>query len=818
MKMKEMKKSIVYSLLAAAALCAAPGMAQSTSSMVVEVKAVTGVSTQGLTVELYGEDSGWVFDPVKVNASGVAKFTYVPAGVFTLTVDGSPLGLEKYVDDNVVHPAGDTIRVMLREAVRVPYALKAQLSHDDFTGANTASVSWNRETDYFFDDFESYEPFAIEFSPWTGYDLDREPAAEITGYYPNRGTQQYATIFNALTIDPPVYYEYEVLRPYSGKQYVGFVRTRSGNANNDWLISPKIKVGVNNIVSFMAKAAEYQPDRFSVHISTTGTEIKDFTQLTPGNYQTVDYKGWQEISYNLSNYEGKEVYIAIHCVSQNSFMLMVDDFYVGPANLAHKAKRVTRRSAANPNEVFVLTLDGQKAGETEEYDYTFGNIAAGKHTIGVKAKYLQAESAEATIDVEVPGAENFASLTLKLAADNGASTAGQAVSLINIETAKQTTANAGENGEATIGFLEKGQYMLNVSSELFDEYNTSFTLDKDMSLDITLKETITDPYNVIYQTTEGEDGKAAVELWWNQDLGFRDSFENYEDFTQQIGDWTVIDGDKMPTYAFSIGGVMIEKPTMRGEVGAMVFNPYSTRPIQASEDGLFLAPDGDKYVMFNSAEAAKSDDWLITPTQKIGPGYVLRFTAKSYVSTYLGTFEFLALKDNDVSTGEVLDAFKLTEDWMRYEIPLNAYEGQSIEIAFHHTTYDGWLSFVDDVYIGPGEDNSNAGGGAANCTFDVFVDGAFKSNVKEPYIKLEGLAPGTHVAGIQAVYASGKKSNVTELTFSVEESGVEAITTDKNDGIWRVYDLNGVEMKGGELPAGIYLRINGNKTDKVIVK
>ena len=458
-------------LTLAALLSAFPviSYAQSISALTVEVEAVTGVSTQGLTVELFGEESGWVFDPVKVNSQGTAKFSSVPDGVYTLTVYGSPLGLETYVDKNLQHSSSgpQTVKVVLNEAVRNPYALNATLDHDIFTGKDNLAVSWNRETDYFFDDFESYEPFAIEFAPWTGVDLDREPAVEMVGLYPNRGIQQYATIFNPLTIDPPVYYEYEVLRPFSGKQCVGFVRTRSGAANNDWLISPKIKVGVDNVVSFMAKASETQPDRFSVLVSTTGTDTKNFVSLTPGNYETVDYKGWKEITYSLAAYEGQEVYVAIHCVSQNSFMFMVDDFYVGPAQMPKKARRVRTNSATNPNEKFIVTFDGNKVGETEDTQIMIENVTAGSHTVGVQAKYVYAKSETATLEVTVPGADAYAALDVNLSTDIEYPLEGIAVNLLNTETATPTDLKTDAQGKASVGFLPKGNYMVIVSTDVF---------------------------------------------------------------------------------------------------------------------------------------------------------------------------------------------------------------------------------------------------------------------------------------------------------------------------------------------------------------
>lgn len=789
------------------------------SAIIVKVSAVTEASTKGLVVTLAGEENGFVFDPMKVNSDGIVRFSYVPSGIYTLTIDGSPMGLEKYVDRNLKHNGEQTVSVVLKEAVRNPYALNAVVEHDEFTGEHSAMLTWNRETDYFYDDFESYEPFAIEFTPWTGYDIDKEPAVEIQGLYPNRGIPQYATIFNPLTINPPVYYEYEVLRPYSGKQCVGFVRTRSGNANNDWLISPKVKVGVNNVVSFMAKASETVPDRFAVLVSRTGTELSDFVQLTQGNYETVDYKGWKDITYSLADYEGEDVYVAIHCVSQNSFMFMVDDFYVGPAALPRKARRVNRRSAENPNEVFSLTIDGKEVGKTEDYNFTFRNLQTGNHTLGVTAEYVTTRSEESQTEIYVPEADSYASLDIQLISDvDDIDLLGQKINLMNIETGRLTTAAADNEGKATIGYLAKGNYLVNVESEVFDTYTCNLEFTGDATLEINLVETIQAPYNLDYVLIPQENDNFDVELTWNRNLGFRESFEDYDDFTQEIGDWTTLDLDMMPTYAFSIGGVEIKKPESRGLVGAMVFNPYTTEPVEAAEDGLFLAPDGDKYVMFNSAEKAFSDDWLISPTVKIGKNFVLKFSAKSYQDLYAGSFEFCALRDKDITNPTILDSFYLTEEWMRYEIPLQEFEGENIEIGFHHNTYDGWISFIDDVYIGPSEETEADDAATRRCTFDVYLDGEFVANVSEPVHTFKSLKAATYKAGVQALYPSGKKSDVSEITFTVSTNGIVEINSEESVSSWQWYDVNGLRINSDNLRPGIYIRSNGTKIEKVMVR
>ncbi len=82
---------------------------------------------------------------------------------------------------------GDTVlKIKLEEPVRTPYNLQSVLAHDPKTGVNDASLVWNEETDYFFDDFENYTSFTLDFAPWTGIDKDQAEAAMLMqGGYPN---------------------------------------------------------------------------------------------------------------------------------------------------------------------------------------------------------------------------------------------------------------------------------------------------------------------------------------------------------------------------------------------------------------------------------------------------------------------------------------------------------------------------------------------------------------------------------------------------------------------------------------------------------
>ena len=771
--------------------------AQSLYKVTVNVSAATGDNVQGLKVKMENEEYGLQYPDATINASGVATFTNVVEGTNTLTIDGSKLGLETYVDRNFVVSSDITATIVLKEATSTPFNIQYTAAHDAFTGKNKVTLTWNKEEAAFEDDFEGYDPFAISFAPWTGIDGDKEPAATLQGEYQNAGLPQYATIFNLMGLGDGFWYDYPVLRPYSGKQCAGFVRTASGNANNDWLITPRVKIGRDFIVRFYAKGSERVKDRFNVLVSTkSNNKQSDFVSLTPGNYQTVGYEYWNYISYSLKQYEGQEVYIAIQCVSQNSFMLMVDDFFVGPDPL--------QVNKTNPNETFSIILDGTEAATSNVPSYTFADMPNGKHTIGIRANYRTSQSEIVTTELDLPSADSYASLNVAVNTNNGHTPEQILYSITNAETGLQidsiTSATA-----FNVPFLLKGKYHVNVSAEGYQNANADVDLTTSQPYDLTtlLKELLAAPFGLTADNVTA-DGKTNVILKWNQTLGFTDGFETYDDFSQSFAPWTVLDIDAMPTYAMSIGGTNITYPEPRAKVGAMIFNPEKTKPIKASEDGLFTAPEGTKYVMFSSAEQGKSDDWLIAPPITIYKDYVFRFTGKSYASSYPGTFEIGALSDNDRSTFKKVAGITFNEEWNRFEVDLSEFAGSTAQVAMHHISHDMWISMVDDVYIGPREEQA-AGSASSLCTFEIYVDGNKYAETDKNVFTLGSLAPGTHTIGVEAIYASGE-SDMKEITVTVgETTGIYSLTTSKpHNRTTSVYNLNG--QKVGRNYRGIVIK------------
>jgi len=184
----------------------------------------------------------------------------------------------------------------------------------------------------FEDDFESYNDFVIDFAPWTNIDVDFSTTYGMTDVeWPNAGVEQAFIIFNPSQTVPPV----TDIIPHSGDK-VAACFAATAPPNNDWLITPYTGIGGGFNLSFWAKSYtdQYGLERFRVGVSTTGLDPADFTIISEGDYVEAPVEEWTEFEYDLSAYDGQNIYVAIQCVSNDAFILLVDDFYIGASKSA----------------------------------------------------------------------------------------------------------------------------------------------------------------------------------------------------------------------------------------------------------------------------------------------------------------------------------------------------------------------------------------------------------------------------------------------------------------------------------------------------
>lgn len=809
-------------------LLAMSGMAQQRNKqLTIEVTSLPGDALAGQPLTLTHTGYQVSYGTLKLDADGRCNVkVYAGDHLLELSRDGFEPVSEafSFAEDE----AQKTVHITLTEKSRTPFALESSIVHNPYTGSNAIALAWNKEKPAFFDDFESYSPFSIAFGEWTGIDVDREQSAPLMGEYPNRASLQYAQIMSPMDANPTWWYDQPTLRPYSGRQYVGFTRTYSGRANDDWLISPAITVGTDNVLSFLAKAADIYKERFMVYVTEKldNPQSEDFTRIDQGTYEGIqNYKTWERFTYDFAPYAGKTVKFAIryigHAAVTGAFMLMIDDVYVGSKDGlgridAAKApsRRVAHRSPGNPYESFEIYLDGTKVATVDDYSALIEDVAAGTHTVGVKACYQQTQSSTTEISVDVPS-EGFAEVTFDVRSKSVLPAEAASIELVDRATSTVIPMTVAD-GKVIFRSLPLGSYELGVAEGAFESLVMSYDITGNAEYTIELNDHVITPYNIT--ADHREDGSYL--LRWNRDLGFADSFEDYPDFaTGAFGDWISIDGDGMPVYPISLGGYVVAFPGSGNAsnpqpAAPMVFNPWSTYPPMLPSDPAIAAVTGDKSVIFFSPQRYAANKWLISPAITVRSGFVFTMKAKGYTNQYPESME-ICISDGSTNPSDftVLATIPMlaADQWVLYSVDLDEYADREVRLAVHYTSVDAFLAQVDDVTIGPGEDSAESVDYGNVVNYEVYLDGENAGTTTEPSFTLPAPADGEHTVGIVANYLNARSEMAT---FRIGTSGVDGVSAD-TEGCTGYFDIMGRRLK--DMPdAGVFISRQGGKFNKII--
>jgi len=226
------------------------------------------------------------------------------------------------------------------------------------------------QTTIFEDSFETYADFdKADVGEWSFVDVDLLPTYGFTGVsFTNSGTPMAFIVFNSTATTPPLTSTATSnwTARTGSKAMVSFAGepTATQTANNDWLISPQISLGSDgNMLSFWAKSADagFQ-ESFNVLVSTTGTDMGDFTKISGATPLLAALATYGEHTFDLDNYAGQQIYIAIQNVSADKFGLAIDDFKVTATTLGLNETLASRFSVfPNPATNVVNIANAENA-------------------------------------------------------------------------------------------------------------------------------------------------------------------------------------------------------------------------------------------------------------------------------------------------------------------------------------------------------------------------------------------------------------------------------------------------------------------------
>lgn len=257
-------------------------------------------------------------------------------------------------------------------------------------GAFLGLSSLNAQTTIFEDSFETYTDFAYTTGTvgnWTLTDLDGKQSYTINqATFPNQQIPKAFIVFNKAGVVPVPTAAATQFNARTGNKVMACfdVSNPAPLVNNDWLISPKIVLGsTGNNVSFWAKSINelYGAEKFNVYVSTTNTQTTSFTKINTNTIVTPSVVAWNQHTFNLDAYSGQGVYIAIQCVSDDQFALLIDDFKVtttGTLATSEVSKASASAVSVYPNPATdVLNINSkEKVNNIEIYDISGRKVPA----------------------------------------------------------------------------------------------------------------------------------------------------------------------------------------------------------------------------------------------------------------------------------------------------------------------------------------------------------------------------------------------------------------------------------------------------------
>lgn len=99
-------------------------------------------------------------------------------------------------------------------------------------------------------------------------------------------------------------------------------------------------------------------------------------------------------------------------------------------------------------------------------------------------------------------------------------------------------------------------------------------------------------------------------------------------------------------------------------------------------------------------------------------------------------------------------------------------------------------------------------------TYEVHLDQVKHGETAENTYTINDVEAGDHVAEVYTKSATGKLSEALSIPFNADIATAVANVNVENGEV-RYFNLNGIEVKGDRLEPGIYVRVQGTKSDKV---
>ena len=551
--------------------------------------------------------------------------------------------------------------------------------------------------------------------------------------------------------------------------------------------------GDNGFMGFQASYLDDSADFFSGKIDLSNLAAPGLTMYT---YNIVGTDGSEDINeIVISIKEGNGDFIPVLTTTPAEVADgQGDGWYKMTVNLAAYAGKTIEFQITATAKIFGFTFfDGIKVGNLLANDLKAGKVVA-PETVAAGADY------QITFPVTNEGSAESGAFTVEVSADGeliktfeGTPLAAGAKVDFVLDQTMSPLATQAVNYSATIVYAADED----VNNNVFDNFAVSPKV-SNLPKVLNLK-----------SATVGND----VQLTWEEpDLTAAPAepvtidFEDGESFAKEYADWTFVDED-----GEAVGGFQnMDLPGITpGETLAsfFVFNVPA-----ANGNQTFAAHSGDNYLaslfLYSDGQAS---DWAISPALNDG-GQTVTFWARSYSTQYPEKIEICysngSTNPADFTVDQTVNPVPGT--WTEYTVELPA--GAS-RFAIHSCAAGSFMLMIDDVTFIPAE------GEAANLSiigYNIYRDGELLN--AEPVAECEFIdaaqAAEDHSYAVVTVYDKGASAP----EFIAFTSGIDSVDADANAAKAEFFDTKGIRVNSEDLAPGIYIRRQGAKVTKVIVK
>lgn len=248
------------------------------------------------------------------------------------------------------------------------------LEGDEIPANDTAIkiVRSNASPDPYVMNFEYCSDFATGgFNPaWTTVDRDGQDVGGWANFsFPGQLAPAGFIAFNPSATNPSMMdYSDEVaatVAPHGGKRFGMSLFLYEGGTNDDWLISPLLRMPASGAkMEFYVKSMledNGSLENYKVLVSAADNNPDSFIAI--GDVRYAPATAWEKVEVDLSEYNGKDIYVAIQCTSTDLLAFMIDDISIQKPTANETGDRVDAQLSLYPNPanemVHILSTDAK---------------------------------------------------------------------------------------------------------------------------------------------------------------------------------------------------------------------------------------------------------------------------------------------------------------------------------------------------------------------------------------------------------------------------------------------------------------------------